>query len=65
MTFTDLAKDAMNTSLDELEARLDNLKAQIKILEDVKKLRNSTGEYSTKQLEAQKKRALAKAKKKS
>lgn len=65
MTFTDLAKDAMNISLDELEARLDNLKAQIKILEDVKKLRNSTGEYSTKQLEAQKKRALAKAKKKS
>lgn len=63
MTFAELAKEAMNVNLDDLENRIDNLKTQIKILEDVKKLRNQTGEYSTKQQVARQKRAKAKEKK--
>lgn len=63
MTFSELAKEAMTMSIDELENRIDSAKATVKILEDVKALRNKTGEYSSKQQEARKKRAIAKAKK--
>lgn len=62
MTYKELTQKALNMSMDELQDEIDSLKAQVDMLEQVKKIRMRDGEFTTKQ--AQQKMARDKHKKK-
>lgn len=63
MSYAELMRQGMSSTMDELEATIESYKKTVSILEDVKRMRNKAGEFSTKQLKAQAKRkAKAEAK---
>ena len=63
MNYNDLMKQGMTMSMDELENTIEVYKKSYELLNDIKVLRNRTGEMSTKQVMAQRKREQKKAQK--
>lgn len=63
MNLKELFNEASNEPIDALDNRIKRYKEAVSLLQDVLKMRNRFGEYTTRQLKAQEARKRANAKK--